>query len=144
MLLALGGCAKPLAPVVTQLPPELPPVIQAFADICIKAAPDFAAAAKAAEAYSIQSKADAAGVLTGTSMDKTLNLQIKPGKECVISTIKQPNTDLTQKFLRSVSYFTNERVPHTLPAKIMVNKELFIFHHDRKNAETFVMMKAKG
>ncbi len=138
----LTACAtNPSATNSVASPTETSMAIQAFTDICLKTAPSFSGAAKAAAAYGITDIADAGFMRMGFTKDQSLGVQIKGGKECVITTADQRDRTLTKQFLQAVSQHSGSSVPQSVPVRAKIGNEVYIFQHDRKGGEAFVMLK---
>lgn len=115
--------------------------IKAFADICIKTAPSFSDAANAAKSYGIEKFDDLGFMVMGSTKDQSLSVQIQKNKECAITTETQSDKSLTQQFIQTVSESTNSEVATKVPFKAKIQNDVFIFHHDRKGGEAYVMLK---
>ena len=115
--------------------------IKAFTDICLKTAPTFANASKEALAYGVTEITDVGFMKMGFNKDQSLSVQIKDNKECAITTPSQSSTTLTKEFLTAVSEFSESPISQNVPTKATIQKEVYIFQHDRDGGEAFVMLK---
>ena len=118
--------------------------IKAFEAICLKTAPSFSGAEQAATAFGITEITDAGFMKMGFNKDQSMGVQIKSDKECAITTPSQRSNGLTAQFLGAVSRHTNMPSLNRVPSKVNINGVPFIFQHDRKGGEAFVMLKANG
>ena len=117
--------------------------IQAFRDICLKNAPDFAGSSAAAKAYGVTELEDLGFMTAGFNGDKSLSVQLKPGVECVVTTENQKDDSLTRQFLSVVAESANSPTPRSVPVKFVLAGQTFIAMHDRHGGEAFVLLKAK-
>lgn len=117
--------------------------IQAFRDICLKNAPDFAGSIAAAKAYGVTEFEDLGFMTAGFNADKSLSVQLKPGVECVVTTENQKDDSLTRQFLSVVAESANSPTPRSVPVKFVLAGQTFIAMHDRRGGEAFVLLKAK-
>lgn len=117
--------------------------IQAFRDICLKNAPDFAGSIAAAKAYGVTELEDLGFMSAGFNGDKSLSVQLKPGAECVVTTENQKDDSLTRQFLSVVAESANSPTPRSVPVKFVLAGQTFIAMHDRRGGEAFVLLKAK-
>ncbi len=117
--------------------------IQAFRDICLKNAPDFAGSIAAAKAYGVTELEDLGFMTAGFNGDKSLSVQLKPGVECVVTTENQKDDSLTRQFLSVVAESANSPTPRSVPVKFVLAGQTFIAMHDRRGGEAFVLLKAK-
>lgn len=137
-LALLGACAgQPAQPVdVTSRS------IQAFRDICLHNAPDFAGSIASAKAYGITETKDLGFMTAGFSADKSMSMQLKPGKECVVTTPEQTDNSLTRQLLSAVAARANSPMPRSVPTRFVLAGQSFIVMHDRRGGEAFVLLKA--
>ena len=80
----------------------------------------------------------------GFNSDKSMGVQIKAGKECVVTTPSQQDSTLTAQFLKTVTPFSNSPVAQKVPSNITVENQTFIIMHDRSGGETFVILNPNG
>jgi hypothetical protein len=118
--------------------------LMAFEEVCIKTAPSFSGAKAAATKYGITDIEDMGFTHSGMSKDQSIGVQIKPNNECVITTPSQKGSNLTREFLQMVSRNSNTTPSTKVPTKAQIDGTIFIFHHDRKGGEAFVMLKVNG
>lgn len=117
--------------------------IQAFRDICLNNAPEFAGSMASAKAYGITETEDLGFMTMGFSADKSMSMQLKPGNECVVTTPQQNDDSLTRQLLSAVAASAKSPVPRSVPAKFVLAGQTFIVMHDRRGGEAFVLLKAK-
>lgn len=115
--------------------------LRAFEAVCLKTAPSFAGAAAAAADFGITDVTDMGFTRIGMAKDNSIGVQIKPDKECVVTTPSQKVSRLSKEFLQLVGRHAQTPAPTRLPAKLKVNDATYMFHHDRKGGEAFVMLK---
>lgn len=127
--LAAAGCGRAGA--------EEARPIDAFLEICVSKAPTFADSAATAASFGIADLIDASGSKVGMSDDNSLGVQIKPGVECVITTPKQANPQLTEELLAAIAPFAGGAVKR-LPAKIQIGGKAIFVLHDRIDGEAFI------
>jgi hypothetical protein len=145
ILLALSACVSNKAMPDRAIQNSEPNTsLMAFEEVCIKTAPSFSAAKAAAAKYGITDIEDMGFMHSGMSKDKSIGVQIKPNNECVITTPSQKAFSLTREFLQVVSRNSNTAPSTKVPTKAQIGGAMFIFHHDRKGGEAFVMLKANG
>ncbi len=117
--------------------------IMAFEDVCLKTAPSFIGAAKTVSKYGISELTDAGFMKMGFNKDKSLGVQIKENKECVITTPQQRRRGLSMQFLQTVGRYATGITPGKMPVSGNIGGSEFIFGHDRRGGEAFVMLKVK-
>ena len=118
--------------------------IKAFVDICLKTAPSFSEAAAAAKSYGIEEITDLGFATMGATKDQSMAVQISKNKECAITTESKSSGALTQQFIQAVSENTSTDAATKVPFRAKVKDDTFIFQHDRKGGEAFVMLKQNG
>jgi hypothetical protein len=101
-LVATTALAQPTA-VSESTAPNVNPSIHAFVEACLKTAPSFAGAVKAAATFGITELSDSGFAKMGFNEDQSLGIQITEGKECVITTPNQSIRNLTQLFLLRIT-----------------------------------------
>jgi hypothetical protein len=140
-LIVLSGCGK-----ITQVKPVEPPklieskAINLFKAVCLDTAPSFNEAESASSENGIDIL-DGGFMKLGFNDDKSLGVQIQKGKECVVTAPSQNDNFLTSNFLMSVADYLGVKPAKRVPFVAKVNNEKFIFTHDRKGGEAFVMLK---
>lgn len=120
------------------------PSLKAFRDICLESAPSFSTAEQAAIAHGITDIMDMEFTKAGFNSDKSLGVQIKAGKECVVTTPSQQDSTLTTQFLKVVTPFSSNPVVQQVPSKVTIENKTFIIMHDRNGGEAFVMLNPNG
>ncbi|OYU10398.1 MAG: hypothetical protein CFE38_17910 [Comamonadaceae bacterium PBBC1] len=141
----LSSCANNKAVTIVQTQSIEPlEAIKAFEAICLKTAPSFSGAAQVATAFGITAITNLGFMKMGFNKDQSMGIQIKSDKECVITTPSQRINGLTTQFLGAVSRYANAPSLDKVPSKVNINGVPFIFHHDRKGGEAYVMLKANG
>jgi hypothetical protein len=144
-LFALSGCTtNPPQPSASLPSRDVAEAIRAFENVCLKTAPSFSGAAQAAREFGIVEISDFEFMKSGFNKDQSLGVQIKADNECVITTPEQKDNTLTRQFLQTVSKYAGKIPSVRTPIKAGVNGVTFIFLHDRKGGEAYVMLKAKG
>jgi hypothetical protein len=139
-LVATTALAQPTA-VSESTAPNVNPSIHAFVEACLKTAPSFAGAVKAAATFGITELSDSGFAKMGFNEDQSLGIQITEGKECVITTPNQSIRNLTQLFLDEVGRQVGAPAGTRVPVKLRVGNQTFIFMHDRDGGEAFVMLR---
>jgi hypothetical protein len=139
----LSGCntTAPASVPATQpsIPPgtKLDPGLAVFRDVCLGSAPSFAAGVAVAKKYGVE----VVGGL-GMSEDHSLGVQIKPGKECAVTTEARPGSVVRTQFLQIVSAAAAAPIDQntSIPFAARVGGQNSIFHHDRKGGEAYVII----
>lgn len=145
MSLALSACVSNKAMPEREIQNSEPNTsLMAFEEVCIRTAPSFSGAKVAAAKYGITDIEDMGFTHSGMSKDQSIGVQIKPNNECVITTPSQKAPNLTREFLQLVSRNSNTAASTRVPMKAQIEGAIFIFHHDRKGGEAFVMLRANG
>jgi hypothetical protein len=141
--LVLSACASTTTPPPRAAQGGAPNAsLRAFEAVCLKTAPSFDGAAAAASHHGIEAVEDLGFTRMGMSKDNSIGVQIKPGKECVITTPSQKAPRLSADFMRLVGQSAEGPAPARLPAKLKLAGGTYVFHHDRKGGEAFVMLRA--
>ncbi|MBB4571391.1 hypothetical protein [Rhizobium leucaenae] len=145
LTVALAGCttSSPQSTSAAAAPAGKTDVaINAFKKLCLQTAPDFAAGIQGAKRYGV-TFLDLGGEQSGMTKDESMSVQIKPGKECAITSPNRADTTLHQQFLRTVAEFA-DKVPQddkpNQPFIATIKGRRFIFQHDRKGGEAYVML----
>ena len=139
----LAGCASGnRSTTVDPSPSSLPQAISAFEEICLKTAPTFSRAARAAGAFGVTDFTSLGPGKMGFNRDQSLSVQIKEGVECAITTPTQSDRSLTKTFLQSVARAANASPAAKVPFRADIAGQTFIFQHDRSGGEAYVMLKA--
>lgn len=114
--------------------------IAAFKDVCLASAPTFATAAAKAKRYGVKS---ADPQLGGMTEDRSMSVQIKPKRECAVTSERRSDRTLHAQFLRVIAGFGVD-VPQGskagTPFVAMIKGKRFIFQHDRQGGEAYVMI----
>jgi len=117
--------------------------IAAFKDVCLRSAPSFASAAAKAKRYGIKELTMLGDSAMGMTGDNSLSVQIKPNRECAVTSPNRSNPTLHAQFLRAVGEFV-EKTPQDnkagTPFPGMVKGHRFVFQHDRTGGEAYVML----
>lgn len=121
--------------------PEFSESIRAFELVCLKTAPSFAEARRAAESLGIDQFMETGAGVAGLNADNSLGAQIKPGRECAITTPSQENATLSKQLYRVAYRYANMRARRTVPAVGRIKSDYFYFLHDREGGEAFVMVR---
>lgn len=137
-LIALTGCSK--HSVVSPVELSESKAINFFKEICVDAAPSFDNSETIARQKGIELSDDEV-LRIGFNEDKSIGLQVKHGKSCVITTRSQSDSSLTSNFLTSIAHHLGKQPAKKVPFIANIRDSSFIFFHDRKNGEAFVMLK---
>jgi len=143
---ALAGCttAPPTSTSISKAPgaasTKIDVGLAAFRDICLATAPSFVSGYAAAKKYGVEGSTEFGGI-TG---DGSLSVQIKPGKECAVTTETRPGPIVHAQFLQTVANVA--ATPSGIkggqtPFNANVGGNNFIFQHDRNGGEAYVMIK---
>lgn len=76
--------------------------IAAFKDICLASAPTFATAAAKAKRYGVKGADQQFG---GMTEDQSMSVQIKPKRECAVTSESRSDRTLHAQFLREIAGF---------------------------------------
>ncbi|MEF0938951.1 hypothetical protein [Rhizobium sp. BR 362] len=145
LTMALAGCTTS-SPQPTSAAPvpsgKTDVAITAFKELCLQTAPSFAAGIQGAKRYGV-TFLDLGGEQSGMTKDESMSVQIKPGKECAITSPNRADPTLHQQFLSTVAEFA-DKVPQddkpNQPFVATIKGKRFIFQHDRKGGEAYVML----
>jgi hypothetical protein len=142
-LTALATTVTALQPAPAEANPSVAAkaAVKAFTDICLKTAPSFSLAEKEAAAHGITEISNEGGMKMGFNADQSVGIQIKPNKECVVTTDTQDDKTLTQQFIGAVAQHTSTTPARRVPFHATLGESVFIFQHDRNGGEAFVMLK---
>lgn len=121
--------------------PEFSESIRAFELVCLKTAPSFAEARRAAESLGIDQFMETGAGIAGLNADNSLGAQIKPGRECAITTPSQEDATLSKQLYRVAYRYAYMRARRTVPAVGRIKSDYFHFLHDREGGEAFVMVR---
>jgi hypothetical protein len=116
--------------------------IMAFKEICLGTVPSFASGVAKAKRYGVTEFFKLGEGSDGMSADKSISVQIKPNKECAITTTNRADQTLSRQFLAAVATVA-KGVPEDdkgAPFHATVNGHLYVFFHRRKGGEAYVMM----
>lgn len=117
--------------------------ITAFKEVCLRSAPSFAAASAKAKRYGIKKLVTFGNAAMGMTDDKSLSVQIEPNRECSVTSPNRSNPALHAQFLRAIGEFA-DKTPQAnkagTPFPGMVKGHRFVFQHDRKGGEAYVML----
>lgn len=144
-VLALAGCAtnnSATAPDASTT--EVSEAIRAFEEVCLKTAPTFSLpdVANAAAAFGIVAQPDDGFFRKmGANKDESLGFIIEENKECWIITTPQPTDTLTKEFLQMVRRHSGTVPSKGVPITATVRGNTFIFDHDRRFGEAFIMVR---
>ncbi|HEX8045977.1 hypothetical protein [Rhizobium sp.] len=145
LAVALAGCttaeqSQPVAPAPTG---KTDIAIKAFKELCLQTAPSFAAGISGAKRYGIKQLLDLGGDQSGMTDDKSMSVQIKPNRECAITSPNRADPTLHRQFVSVIAEFA-DKVPAdskaNQPFVAMVKGKRFIFQHDRNGGEAYVML----
>lgn len=141
--LALSACtttSQDASPVALADGDEADIGIRAFSDVCLKTAPSFAKGAEQASKYGVALTMDLGIGKMGMSKDRSLSVQIKPNKECAVTTETRPGNKVRDQFLDAVATSIGQPRSVTTPFVAITKGQGFVFHHDRKGGEAYVMI----
>ena len=147
LVMGLTGCATSQQPQVASSSPvpvgKTDIAIKAFKELCLQTAPSFAAGISGAKRYGVKSFMDMGGEQSGMTADNSMSVQIKPNHECAITSPNRSDPTLHQQFARVVAEFA-DKVPAdskaNQPFAAKVKGKAFVFQHDRKGGEAYVML----
>jgi len=117
--------------------------IAAFKDVCLRSAPSFAGASAKAKRYGIKELTAFGDSAMGMTDDNSLSVQIKPNRECAVTSPNRSNPALHAQFLRAISEFADKAPQNNkagTPFPSMVKGHRFVFQHDRNGGEAYVML----
>jgi hypothetical protein len=134
LLLLIAGGSSAVAAAEEQTPAG----VDAFLRICLDNAPTFANAAAAAASFGIKEFTETSVNKIGASDDGALTVQIKAGRQCVVTTPHQANPELTAQLLRAGGKQSGSAVPARVPAKLEIGGKTVIVMHDRVEGEAFL------
>ncbi len=120
--------------------------IKAFKDICLATAPSFSSAVPAAKRYGVKDFFDLGEGKSGLTPDNSLSAQIKPAVECAVTTPAYVGDRgaLRAQFIAVVGAAAGVDIENTkIPFTAEIKGTKFIFTHDPKGGEAFVMLKAR-
>jgi hypothetical protein len=115
--------------------------IMAFKEICLGTAPSFASGVAKAKRYGVTKFFKLGEGSDGMSPDNSISVQIKPNKECAITTTNRADQTLSRQFLTAVATVA-KGVPDDdkgAPFHASVRGHVYVFFHDRKGGEAYVM-----
>lgn len=148
LTMALAGCTTSTSQPVSNSALPVPAgktdiAVKAFRELCLQTAPSFEAGITGAKRYDVKDFYDLGGEQSGMTKDNSMSVQIKPGKECAITSPNRSDPTLHQQFLRTVAEFA-DKVPQddkpNQPFVATIKGKRFIFQHDRKGGEAYVML----
>jgi hypothetical protein len=144
LLFALSSCGKSteVRPITHEALAE-PVAVKMFREVCLNTAPSFNNAEEIANNNGIEFL-DGSFMMFGFNKDKSVGVQIKENKECAVTTPSQNSRSLTSSFLDMLGDYLGVKLPKRVPFKAVVKGTKFIFMHDRKGGEAFVMLDPKG
>jgi len=116
--------------------------VAAFKDVCLRSAPSFATASAKAKRYGIKELLSFGNSAMGMTDDHSLSVEIKPNRECSVTSPNRSNPALHAQFLRAVGEFADTPQANTAgtPFQGVVKGYRFAFLHDRKGGEAYVML----
>lgn len=117
--------------------------ITAFKDVCLRSAPSFASASAKAKRYGIKKLMMLGDAAMGMTDDHSLSVQIEPNRECSVTSPNRSDPALHAQFLRAIGEFA-DKAPQAnkagTPFPGIINGHRFIFQHDRKGGEAYVIL----
>lgn len=143
---SLSGCAsnQSVSSSTEAKPRELSQAIQIFEQVCVKQAPSFAGSIQAAAEFGVKDVIDAGFATFASKPDKSLSVQVKEGRECAITTPSQRDRTLSKQLLSVIQKYSTTTVAARMPTQGTIDGNTFVFHHDRKGGEAFVMLTKEG
>lgn len=121
--------------------------IAAFRDACLATAPSFAAGKAAARHFGVTEFLPLGPVgIFAMTPDNALGFQFKPDQECAVTTHAYAGNRaaLRAKFIAAVAEATGRPMPSaTVPFTAELNGIRYIFVHDMRGGEAFVMLRAR-
>ena len=153
-IVALSGCQTTRGPSKAQSEEEMRAAlaaktdvgVQAFQDICLATAPDFASAEKLAAKYGAKDWIELGEGKSAMTADDSLSVQIKPGKECAITTPSRPGRQAVWQFADAVTKATGlhtatgEGGAYAAIAVGAYRGQGYVFGLDRNGGEAYVML----
>ncbi len=116
--------------------------IRAFKEICLASAPSFANGAQLAKKYGVETWLPLGKEKMGMTKDHSLSVQIKPSRECAITTPTRPGATVHTQFMKAITSATK-------PAAItketsfrfsgIIGGKKYVFGHIRHDGEAYVM-----
>ncbi len=140
--IALSACAAQNAATRPAASIAADEALLVFENVCINTAPTFADAPAQASEHGIVKFEDFGFAQIGMRGDRSLSVQVQPGSECAVTTPSKSNNGLTDAFLQLVSRHVGSSVGTRVPATAQIRGTAFIFQHDRRGGEAYVMLKA--
>jgi hypothetical protein len=113
--------------------------VRAFQTVCIATAPSFDKAPDAAKSFGV-SGLTPGKVSMEMSEDEKISVQLKPGKECAVTTEKRPGDAVAKQFVSAVATAAGADGKQ-MPLLGYVGGSAFMFLHDRNGGEAYVMMR---
>lgn len=138
----LSACAAQNAATPPVAPAATDDALLVFENVCINTAPTFADAPAKATKYGIARLDDLGFAQIGMRGDRSLSVQIQQGKECAVTTPPRNNEGLTAAFLQLISRQTGAELRTQVPTTVQLRGTAYVFHHDRRGGEAYVMLKA--
>jgi len=142
VLLGLAACGSGVTPGSVEEDNAVDVGISAFKDVCLASAPSFANAAELAKRYSAQDWMDLGEAKVSMTKDRSLSVQIKPNKECAITTQMRPGEIVHVQFMNAVIAATNSpaiTVQTPNPFVAILGGRKYTFTHNRSGGEAYVM-----
>ena len=143
ILLELLLCATIVAPAPAAADDSAIDVgIRAFKEICIASAPSFAKGDQLAKKYGVETWLPLGKEKMGMTKDQSLSVQIKPGKECTITTPTRPGATVHTQFMSAIVSATKpEAIKEETSFRFSgaIGGKKYIFGHVRHDGEAYIM-----
>ncbi|EJL54646.1 hypothetical protein PMI09_02389 [Rhizobium sp. CF122] len=117
--------------------------IAAFKDVCLRSAPSFASALTKAKRYGVKETTKLGDSNIGMTSDDSISVQVKLKRECAVTSPNRSNPTLHAQFLRTIAEFADAPPQGNkagVPFTGTIQGHRFVFMHDRKGGEAYVMI----
>lgn len=117
--------------------------VLAFRDVCLGTAPGFADAQRRASSLGVTKFSELGTSRTGMTADKSLGVQIDPDRKCVVTTYSRTDANVRAQFAKVIGEAAGQPVTgiRTFPYVATLHGANFIFQHDRRGGEAYVMLR---
>jgi hypothetical protein len=141
ILLGLLVCGMSAAPASAAEGGATDVGIRAFKEICLASAPSFANGTQLAKKYGVETWLPLGKEKMGMTKDHSLSVQIKPGRECAITTPTRPGATVHTQFMNAIISATKpgaitEETSFRFSA--IIGGKKYLFGHIRRDGEAYV------